>query len=470
LAIMKESAKTRLFFKMEMSFSDATIFKFIRSERRWKEKGYGIVSFFRSGDDLLITLGEESFLVSDSIRPKGPNAFVMPVRRRNLSFDKPNIILAVRFGRARDSKRLSELLSDQIVDIRQLSISKKWLKPRKQPPPWFCSLGNHQKISLRSFIRNSSKKSLNDGSLTRELSKMHRLFPWQIEEAIDFFCHWRESRRNRGTPQRRSSSSFDSNEWSIPPLSPNIRVRHRSPKRHHYKMGYRSSLMNKSYSQLIANRSPMRLPQKTESQLYPVKIHSSPFRDRESISEISAQLLRSLEKQTSVDCQAEMGPYPNTQVHQNQISNNEQKNTNSRINDTATLEYMGKGNPGAITGNEAGKFNQATTKGAIIKIRGVTPRGDISWFREVTHNVNLGECDEENLKQTMLQTQNYSPSEGQEKFMLQGEQSFETSGRESTLQIAPLTEKNLILLNETTPPLKGDFNTIVSTWLEKSVP
>lgn len=456
---------------MEFSFSDATIYKFNRSNRRWKEKGYGIVSFFQNTDDLLlITLGKESFLVSGSIRPKGPNAFVMPVRRRKSSWDKQDTILAVRFGRARDSKRLSELLSDQIVDIHQLRISKTYSKSRKQPPPWFSCLGSHQKISLRSFIRNSSKRSLNDGSLTRELAKLYRLFPWQVEEAIDFFCHWRDCRRKKISSCRRASFSSDSNGWSIPPHSPNIRARHKSPKQSSYKMRYRPSVMNPSYSQLDLHRSSMLLPQKTKSQPFPPKVHFSQFRDRESLSEISAQVRRSLRGQTLVDRSAEIGPNPNTQLHKNQIVKSVSKNTNSRLNDRKKPENIEKGYNGVTPGNNPWKFNQATTKGAIVKMERATFDGDIKKFLEVTPDGSLGEHVGKNLKQTGLQTQNYSLADGQEKFMLQGEQSSETAGSDTTLQITPLTEKNLILLNEKTPPLKGDFNTIVSIWLEKSVP
>merc|ERR1719229_824883 len=84
----------------------STVFKFNRSEKKWKEKGSGDVTFSlklkNTGaemDQLIVSVGKLSFIVQGGVRPKGSKAIVMRGKEvRDVSGGEA-IILAVRFER-----------------------------------------------------------------------------------------------------------------------------------------------------------------------------------------------------------------------------------------------------------------------------------------------------------------------------------------------------------------------------------
>merc|ERR1719150_1215096 len=62
----------------------STVFKFNRSEKKWKEKGSGDVTFSlklkatgAEMDQLIVSVGKLSFVVQGGVRPKGSKAIVM---------------------------------------------------------------------------------------------------------------------------------------------------------------------------------------------------------------------------------------------------------------------------------------------------------------------------------------------------------------------------------------------------------
>jgi len=212
-----------------VTLTGATIFKFHRAEKKWKEKGHGNVTFFLKGDELMVGVGKQSFFVKGGLRPKGPNAIVMRVWGIEANSEEPDMILAVRFGKERDSKRLAKL-SEKMLEKQKLKPRKlRWpLKP--QPPPWFSVLEKSKRNSIQSLIRNANPKILKDGVIHMQLVKMYELSPTQIEQLFDFFHPWRAMSNMQNTnitggkellstkPQR--SSNRVTLEDSNLPLSP----------------------------------------------------------------------------------------------------------------------------------------------------------------------------------------------------------------------------------------------------------
>lgn len=459
---------------MEITFSDTTIFKFNRSARKWREKGHGSITFLLRGDDLMIVLGKQCFFVNDGIRPKGPNSFVVRVWRKGASTDSPDMILAIRFARERDPQRLAALLPDQILDQHQFKISKKPHKPRKQPPPWLSSLGRRNKHSMQSFIQNARIKDLKNGRVHGQLAKMYRLSPWQVEEAIDFFYNMHRMVRKRDIYSQLPSLSLENSESSLPGVSPHNNTRRISSNQYPGKVGYRAHPVNYSGKKLAVNNKPIRPPHSPSIQLFPVKNKVFyPGWDHESRgnpSEISAQLLASSGKNTPVHRHPEIGPNPNQQFHRQRVFNTLPKKTHIRFVENHTRQFMDTDKSPLTPGRPPSNLTRGTAKGDVGKFSKVTPRGDINKFQRVTPKGEQGKFSNENFRPPALLKHNYSPTQGYERSSLQGEPSADTAGAEHFVPVSRLTEQNLILLNKITPPLKGDYRTIVSTWLEKSDP
>lgn len=233
-------------------------------------------------------------------------------------------------------------------------------------------------------------------------------------------------------------------------------------------MAYRSFPANNSLKQLTVTGKHVHLTHNKGSQLSPLRIHFPPSVDRESISEFSAQLLRS-SVNTPVNFKRELSPNTNQWFGESPIFNKGPKNTNILFTAWNTPQLNETGNLVATPGRDPGKLRRATTTGDVCKINRAIPRRDMSKIHRVTPKGDLGNFSAKNVRQPALLIQNYGTTEGQERTILQGEQTCETAGRDISSHITPLTEQNLIVFNKITPPLKGDYRTIVSTWLEKSV-
>jgi len=173
-----------------VTLTGATIFKFHRSEKKWKEKGHGNVTFLLKGNELMVGVGKQSFFVKGGLRPKGPNAIVMRVWGIEADSEEPDMILAVRFGKERDSKRLAKL-SDKMLEKQKGKPSKMGWPVKPKPPPWFSVLDKSKRKSIQSLIRTASPKHIKDGMIHTQLVKMYELSPTQIEQLFDFFHPWR---------------------------------------------------------------------------------------------------------------------------------------------------------------------------------------------------------------------------------------------------------------------------------------
>jgi len=80
-----------------------------------------------------------------------------------------------------------------------------------------------------------------------------------------------------------------------------------------------------------------------------------------------------------------------------------------------------------------------------------------------------GKISHANLAHRIPITQNLNPTKRTDgSSTKQGPTPNETADEDSNLPVCSLTEQNLLLYNKYKPPLKGDFRTIVRTWLQKS--
>jgi len=168
-----------------VTLTGATIFKFHRSEKKWKEKGHGNVTFLLKGAVLLVGVGKQSFFVKGSLRPKGPNAIVMRV----WGTDNSDMILAVRFGKEGDSKRLTKL-SDKMSEKQKEKTPTSRKTGKSHPPLWFSAFEKSKRKGIQSLIRYA--KNLKHGVIHMQLEKMYELSPSQIEQLFDFFHPWRD--------------------------------------------------------------------------------------------------------------------------------------------------------------------------------------------------------------------------------------------------------------------------------------
>jgi len=166
-----------------VTLTGATIFKFHRSEKKWKEKGHGNVTFLLKGAELMVGVGKQSFFVKGGLRPKGANAIVMRVWGIDANSEEPDMILAVRFAKERDSKRLTRL-SDKMLEKQKEKTRKS---EKSHPLSWFNALEKSKRNNIKNLIRNANPKYLKDGVIHMQLVKMYELSPTQIEQLIDFF-------------------------------------------------------------------------------------------------------------------------------------------------------------------------------------------------------------------------------------------------------------------------------------------
>jgi len=401
-----------------VNLTGATIFKFHRLNKTWREKGFGDVTFLLKGDKLMVGLGNQSFFVKGGLRPKGPNAIVMRVWGVETSGEEPDMILAVRFGKESDSKRLFALIADKMLDQQLVGMPCTLRRPMWPPlPPWIASLRRTQRNAIQSLIKNANPKHLVDGTIHMQLSKMYGLSPEQIEETINFYKSRLPRSKSRESHRRAVS-------WSINSASTFPSISNHNPgwrpgrKQYRTKTGLPSSQINNSLKPRIVYARHMRLP------------HSSSTLKREhgsrgNFSELSAQLLLSPEMNLPLKHPQDIGPNPNKQPSKK----TETKNPNP---------------------------SKKTTGVGKIENQQATPEKDVS---------------QEKLAQLVPVIENLSSSKGIQRFTTRQEKPpNEQVQEDSNLPLCPLTEQNLLLYNRLKPPLKGDYRTIVRSWLQKSVP
>jgi len=174
----------------------STVFKFNRSEKKWKEKGSGDVTFSLKGDQLVVSVGKLSFIVQGGVRPKGSKAIVMRGKEMRQETSGDAIILAVRFERERDSRNLFTMLSctpwirPHRSRTNRSKGSRRNTPSKRPPPPWFLAMGTREQENVRALVSNAQVAYLEDGTIQRQLGTVYKLTPSQIEDAIDYFQPW----------------------------------------------------------------------------------------------------------------------------------------------------------------------------------------------------------------------------------------------------------------------------------------
>jgi len=204
---MQSSPKKKDAKPQTLTTYGSTVFKFNRSEKKWKEKGSGDVTFSlklkatgAEMDQLIVSVGKLSFVVQGGVRPKGSKAIVMRGKEvRDVQGEA--IILAVRFEHERDSRNLFQMLANTPW-IRPQRSAKKPSRPsrgrskrsgkngKRNPPNWFLSLGTREQENIRALVSNAQIAYLEDGTIQRQLATIYKLTSQQIDEAIDFFQPW----------------------------------------------------------------------------------------------------------------------------------------------------------------------------------------------------------------------------------------------------------------------------------------
>merc|ERR1719461_1032976 len=202
---MQASPKKKEAKPQTLTTYGSTVFKFNRSEKKWKEKGSGDVTFSlklkSSGaemDQLIVSVGKLSFVVQGGVRPKGSKAIVMRGKEVRDTQGEA-IILAVRFEHERDSRNLFQMLANTPW-IRPQRSAKKPSRPsrgksrrsgKSRPPPnWFLGMGTREQENIRALVSNAQIAYLEDGTIQRQLATIYKLTAQKIDEAIDFFQPW----------------------------------------------------------------------------------------------------------------------------------------------------------------------------------------------------------------------------------------------------------------------------------------
>jgi len=374
----------------------------------------------------MVTLGKQSFFVKGTLKPKGPNAVVMRVWGIEACSEEPDMILAVRFAKEGDLERLAVMLSDKKLDKRKPRTSRmSRRRAQKSPlPPWFASMEKSKRNSIQNLIKNAKPKYLKDGTIRMQLAQMYDLSPGQIQWVIDFFLSWRHVGKMRQTHRRAVSCSLNSVS-SFPSLSFHNSGLREGPMRHISQISG-ASLQNNSSNQLVNGRH-IRLP--PSAIVFPSRRN---HRSRGNLSDFSAQLIRSPGMSSSFQRPADIEANPNKQI----CMSPELHNAN---NPHFLGPNSGSENNEKLRGNlkgDHGQFNQQNTAHLMPIVENLNPS-----------NSNDGSSSKEvrTPKETIME-------------------------EDSNLPLSPLTEQNLLLYNRLKPPLKGNYKSIVRTWLQKSVP
>jgi len=194
-----------------LTTAGSTVFQFVRSEKRWKQRGSGNVTFSLQTDRLLVSVGDLTYVVKDSgVKAKGSKAIVMRVREDSSKSNKTKsewMIIAVRFEREEDSQHVLTLLK-----------LTPWFRPRKRKkqsrrrrPAFLLTMSTRQRENVRALISNAKPRFLEEGIIQKQLATVYNMSQEQIDEAIDFFHPWlTASATRRSSHQRKSTLSMTS--------------------------------------------------------------------------------------------------------------------------------------------------------------------------------------------------------------------------------------------------------------------
>lgn len=273
--------------------------------------------------------------------------------------------------------------------------------------------------SILNLIRNAKPRYLNDGTINMLLAN-YELTPGQIAWLIDFFRSRRQVGKMRENHMRAVSWSMNSGS-SFPSLSLQKSSLLGGPVVHISQFGIDCSV-NNLLTPVVKTRQ-LRQSNSSSRVVNPRLAYGT----KGNPGELSLQIgghpgMKSFRHPADIETN------PNKQLPKSTLSNN----TNPHVFDPTT-GFDKNENSRARYEEGYGKFGQDNLAHLIPILENFNPI-----------NRNDG-----------------SPTN-------QGRTPNETVEEDSNLILSSLTEQNLLLYNRLKPPLKGDFTTIVRTWLQKS--
>jgi len=411
-----------------LTTAGSTVFKFVRSEKTWKETGSGNVTFSLQTERLMVSVGELVYVVQGGVRRKGSKAVVMRVREDSSKCKKAkpeSMIIAVRFERLKDTQHVLSLL--KLTPWIRPRPRKK--QPRGPPPAFFLSMSTRERENVRVLISRAKPRYIEDGTIQRQLMVVYKMTAEQIDEAIDFFHPWLSAADSRRRSHYRESSFSRTDNSSLPSIGCAEKsgkvlaplCRQSSPRR----VGALRAFSSNKSSQIIGAGAN----QATHSRPGSTLIHSGVATAGAAMPNIGTHVHRRSE--------ANISPFT---VDRN-------KNEKHRRN---TLEIT----------DRAVKQSLEDFVGKVPETNNI-----ISRWQKIPEDEAKSLGDDQNLK---------IQSEGQESPLGKKQNSSPTlhSPKQSPVKkaISPLTEDNLILHNKLLKPSKGDFKRTVSMWLKLSLP
>jgi len=405
-----------------LTLSDSTVFKFNRASQKWEEEASGNITFsaYGNGQAVVVSIGILSFSVQGEIKPKTSKAVVMEVTRKDtLIQPKALLILAIRFERERDVKKLFAMLKS--INMKGRPYNSLGITP----PPQFLALGNSEQINMRNLVLNLDPNYLRNGTVQRKLAADYNMTPEQFSQAIKFFQHWFLKRNNLPSPHRRSPrydkgvSPFTSNcgyRGSPQRFSPRKPSPIRSPS-HSWKLnsGRETDLQrwNKRPKTSMLYDTGMNYQQPSSRMLPPT--HGYQLSGDHSVMTIMnpdgsmATSLQALGSLTIADssCNSAFAPKLKTQL----------------LRSTNLVIPKVRADPETKENTKNDKNNLRDQKGKPLYYGGRNPTS---------------------LSPSRFGNSNFRP--------------------------APLTEEIVNLYNKRVPPLKGDFRTIVKIWFDRHFP
>jgi hypothetical protein len=208
-----------------LTTAGSTVFKFIRSEKTWRETGSGNVTFSLQSDRLMVSVGDMVYVVQGGVKRKGSKAVVMRVKKDSSKSKKvkpESMIIAVRFERLKDTQHVLSLL--KLAPWIRSRPRKKL--PRGPPPTFYLSMSTRERENVKALISKAKARYIVDGTIQRQLISIYKMTQEQIDEAIDYFHPRLSSAEIRRQSHYREPSFSRTDNSSLPsvgcgvPLAP----------------------------------------------------------------------------------------------------------------------------------------------------------------------------------------------------------------------------------------------------------
>jgi len=406
-----------------LTTAGSTVFKFIRSEKTWRETGSGNVTFSVQTKRLMVSVDDLVYVVQGGVRRKGSKAVVMRVKEDSSKSKKAtpeSMIIAVRFECLKDTQHVLSLL--KLTPWIRPRPRKK--QPRGPPPAFFLAMSTRERENVRALISKAKQKYIEDGTIQRQLTVVYKMTIEQIEEAIDFFHPWLSAADSRRRSHYREHSFSRTDNSSLPSIGCGDLAplgRKSSPRRVNALRAFPS---NKS-SQLLGPG----VPQATHSRPGSTLMYSEVATAGAAVPNLGTHAHRRSE--------ADISPF----------KLDTKKKEKHRRN---TLEITDRAAKPSVE-DFAGKITDANNK--------------ISKWEKTSEEEGKNMGNDRSLE---------IHSDGKEsplgKKQNSGPNPYSNKQSPVTKAISALTQDNLILHNRLLKPSKGDFKRLVSNWLKVSLP